>query len=255
MKTCLLRAVWPLVLAMGVLGMGFVSSTSATPMYTASAELTLGLTGVTDASGASVTDGWSVLAEGFISSALSRTSTYGDASATIVPTVIPGPVSMGIGDSVFQSSEAFGEAPDGRAISILITDLGIWIDNLSDRALTFTFEFDALADAAVSGSVMDGDDASADAQVTLIDEEFGSVDVSLLAYAELVYGIPSETLMASGSFSLTLPSGGSSLLAAFIDAMGDATTGEGVPVPEPAILALMVIGLSVMGFSRKAMRA
>jgi len=162
---------------------------------------------------------------------------------------------MGIGDSVFQSSEAFGEAPDGRSISLLFTDLGIWIDNLSDRALTFTFDFDALADAAVSGSAIDGDDASADAQVTLIDEEFGSVDVSLLAYAELVYGIPSETLMDSGSFSLTLASGGSSLLAAFIDAMGDATTGEGVAVPEPAILALMVIGLSVMAFSRKAMKA
>jgi len=240
-------------LVIGVLSLGFAPTAGAIATYDALAELSLGLTGVNNADGSPVTEGWSVLAYESRISSFSKTDADGDASATIVPTLITVPVSLGVGDIIFQSAESFGEATDGGSLSNLLTDLGIMVDNLSNQDLTFTFDYDASTEAAVSGSVVDGDDASADAQLQLFDE-LGSIAISLLPFAELADGILSDSLLDVSSFSFTLPSGESNEIGAFIDAFGDATAEAIQGVPEPSILPLIGVGLFGMGFARKRIK-
>lgn len=232
------------------LGLVFTHTANAMAIYDALADLSLELTGVNNAIGAPVAEGWSVLVYSSRTSALSRTDADGDASATIVPTLTTAPAGLSVGDSIFQSAEAYGEATNGRAISELFTDLGISVDNLSGEDLTFTFAYEVSAQVTVSGSVPDGDDASADAQLQIFDD-LGSIDIALFPYAELIDDLLSDSMLDIGIFSFTIPTGGTNEIGAFIDALGDATAEAVQGVPEPTILSLLGIGLFVVGYARK----
>lgn len=216
----------------------------AVATYDATASFLLTLVSVTDAVGDSVANDWSVEAEGTLFD--EDTFEFGVANAATA-TVLPPYVSLGLGGTVFQSSRSFGSASDGWADSFAETDLEILVDNFSGQALTFRFDYEALIDALVSGSVANGDDALAFASVDLSDD-LGFVDILIEGYADLIFGPLSDSPSESGSIVFTLADGEFNYIDGLIDTDGGALS---EPIPEPATLALLGLGLAGIGYKRR----
>lgn len=229
-------------LTIGALSIGFAPAASAVATYDAMAQIDLTLESVTDAQGVAVDAGWSVGAEGGL---FDSGATPGADTATVIAPL----VSVGVGDSVFQSSNSFGSATDGTVASFAQTDLLIDVDNVSGQALTFTFAYDALATAVVTGSVVDGEDALANATVDLLDD-LGFVDILATAGADLVFGPLFDSVPDSGNIVFTLQDGEFNSISGVIDSDGTAT-GVSVNVPEPASVALLAAGLLGVGAARR----
>jgi len=165
-------------LAVGALSIGFTPGASAISTYDAMAEFTLTLTNVTDAYGTQVTSGWDVTASGAGSVFLNE---GGAASATGSTSVIDPAVSLSILDSITQSSTSSGSATNGFASTDALTDLDILVDNFSGQALTFSFDFSAMTDAATS-TVFPGTFSEASATVDMLDD-LGFVNILADSYA------------------------------------------------------------------------
>jgi hypothetical protein len=219
----------------------FAPQAAAISTYDASASFSLTLTDVTDANGGQVTTGWSVNAFG---SGLVDLFESGDASASGTTSVVDPAVSMGILDSILQSSTASGTATNGIAETFTLSDLAIDVANTSGKDLTFSFGFDIMALAEASG-----DFASANATVDFLDD-LGAVNILAIASASAMPGFGSGNASQSGIIQFTLGDGGVNQMSisGFVDSNG---TAESV-VPVPAAVWLFGSGLlGLVGIARR----
>jgi hypothetical protein len=229
-------------LTLGALSIGFATTASAITTYAAMAEFTLTLTDVTDASGAQVNSGWDVTAFG---SGSVFFNDGGAASATGNVSIIDPAVSMSILDSITQSSTSSGSATNGFASTDSLTELKVSVDNFSGMALTFSFDFSAIADATTT-TVSQGVISNANATVDMLDD-LGFVDI--LAMTDAVEGNPGTgTGDVIGNIVFELLDGELNLISGFVDSYG---AGEAV-VPVPAAVWLFGSGLlGLVGVARR----
>jgi hypothetical protein len=223
-------------LAIATLSIGFSPTASAISTYDATAEFTLTLTDVTDATGGQVTSGWDVSASGDGSVFLTE---VGDATATGSISVIDPAVSMSILDSITQSSTSSGSAGPGFGLAATdaLTDLEILVDNFSGQALTFSFDFSAMTDAMTS-TVFPGIFSEASATVDMLDD-LGFINI--VSNSDATDGNPTTgTGNVSGSAKFVLLDGESNLIDGFVDTFGSA---EAVPVPA----AVWLFGSGLLG--------
>jgi hypothetical protein len=221
-------------IALGALSVGFAPAASAISTYDALAEFTLTLTSVTDVTGAPVADGWDVTALGKDFGGADLTE-IGDATATGSVSVVSPSVSLGIEDSIIQSSTSSGTAIDGTAATDALTDLDISVDNFSGQALTFSFDWSVVLEASATG------DALANASVDFLDD-LGYVDI-----LEIVTD-KSQDINTGGSFMFTLLNAESNPIAGFVDTFGEATA----VIPVPAAVWLFGSGLlGLVGVARR----
>jgi hypothetical protein len=230
-----------------VLGAAFAPTASAFATYDAEASVSLTLLSVLDSAGTASPDflveaSGSVFDEGAF--------TTGVANAAFNNVVVDPPVLLAVNDSVAQSSSAFGNATLGTAESFSLTDFGLFVQNLSLDDLTFTFAYEFMVDAIVTGSLADGEVASAFAIVDILDDT-GLVDFVLEASAGLRFGPLSDGDSGSGTFSFALAPGGENFIDGIIDADGFASSS----VPAPATVALLGIGIAAIGAQRRRRRS
>lgn len=235
-------------IVIGTLGVGFTATASATVTYDGTAWLELTLTSVQDASATDISDTeWSVQAEGagFVDTFSDGTASAGGTIST-APVFPNPPLSLGVGGSVFQSSESFGSASDGFAQTFALTDLTVLIENNYIEDLTFAFDYEYLAEAAVEVLSPTALDAFARATVTAFDD-FLDFDLDVEANVDLLLGPPlSESFTNSGSILLTAPASGSNTITAYIE-----TEGFAEAVPEPVTIVLVAAGLVGVGTTRR----
>jgi hypothetical protein len=240
--------------AIAILSLGAAPAAYATAVYDALAEYTLTLSSVTDLEGAPVERGWAVETEGsvYTADAVATGTANADYLVDLAPTV-----NLGIGDSVSQSSRAVGEASNGSADSYASTDLWVGVDNASGQALVFTFDYQAVVEAAVSGPF--GDIAKGRASLEVADE-LEVFDTLLNVFVDLPLSPLSDSDADSGRYSFTLFDGESNLIAAMIDSVGQAYAESALEpaaaplpgsVPEPGSIALILLGLAVIAKQRR----
>lgn len=228
-------------LVLAAFGIGVAPTASAFSTYEAYAEFELILVDVTDSSGATVTSGWEVLAEG---DGILGFDSFGTANADGIITVVDPSVSLSIGDGIFQSSEVFGDQTSGWAYTDALTDLAISVSNFSGMDLTFSFDYSAMADAMTSVS-NPLETAEANAYVDMLDD-LGAVDLQIWATA--VDGNPATgSGNAAGGFHFTLADGGFNDITGFVDSDGFT---EVVPVPA----AVWLFGSGLLGLVAVARR-
>ena len=231
-----------------VLGAAFAPTASAFATYDAEASVSLTLQSVVDSAGAASPGDFSVEAFGLVFD--EGAFTTGVANAAFNNVVVDPPVLLAVNDSVAQSSSAFGNATLGTAESFSLTDFGLFVQNLSLDDLTFTFAYEFMVDAIVTGSLADGEVASAFAIVDILDDT-GLVDFVLEASAGLRFGPLSDGDSGSGTFSFALAPGGENFIDGIIDADGFASSS----VPAPATVALLGIGIAAIGAQRRRRRS
>lgn len=235
-------------IVIGAIGIGFTATASATVTYDGTAWLELTLTSVQDASATDISDTeWSVQAEGagFVDTFSDGTASAGGTIST-APVFPNPPLSLGVGGSVFQSSESFGSASDGFAQTFALTDLTVLIENNYFEDLTFAFDYEYLAEAEVEVLSPIALDAFARATVIAYDDFF-DFDLDVEANVDFFLGPPlSESFTNNGSFMLTVPAFDINTITAYIE-----TEGFAEAVPEPASIALLTAGLIGIGSVRR----
>ncbi len=231
-----------------ILGTAFTPAASAFATYEAEASISLTLLSVVGSDGAASPDDFLVGASG--STFDEGAFTTGSANADFDNVVVDPPLLLGVDDTVVQSSRAFGNATLGSAESLSWTDFSLFVENLSPDVLNFNFAYDFAVAAGVTGSLADGDDASAFALVDILDDE-GFVDFVLEASAGLLFGPLSDSDGGTGTFSFDLAAGGQNFITGLIDADGFASATAGPTVPAPATVALLGIGIAAIGVQRR----
>jgi len=234
-------------LAFGVLVLGAMPATTLASTYDATAEFTFTLNNVVDETGTQVTSGWEVFAEGDGDAFL---SVSGDAFATGDTRVLDPGLSLGIGDTIIQSSTSSGEAVDGLAATDALTNLDITFDNFLDETLIFSFGYDVSLDALTTG------DAEASASVDMLDN-LGLLDI--LASSVALSGPANDdsdgnTTSLHGEAQFELFAGEFNLISGYVDTWGWAVAEPAANVPEPVMLLLMATGLAAVGFASRNKR-
>jgi hypothetical protein len=241
-------------LAIGVTCIGFATRASANAMYDASSYLSLTLTDVRSVSGYDLScDDWSVYYENYWTA--SDTFTDGDGNATYDYTPDNSGY-MSIGDTVSLSTIATGSTGLGIAESYVEAWLDTYAYNYFDYDIDFTFSFSYDLYAKVDSITgLPGDDALAFAQVDILDDFF-SVDVLEDVTADLLSWPLVDEQTYSGSFSFTLlpyvegydPD--SNYISAISYSSGNAVGAAPAPVPEPATMMLLGMGIASLGATR-----
>ncbi len=232
-------------LALGTLSIGFAPAAMAISTYDAAASFSLTLTNVTSSSGTQVTSGWIVEALGDDFGGVDLFE-FGDASASGTTSVINPAVSLSILDGFTQTSTASGTATDGFSWTDALTDLDIYVDNSSDQALTFSFDYTIMAVATATG-----DEALANATVDMLDD-LGFVNILAIASADAQYGPASDDASQIGTFEFTLLKGEINYITGIIDSAGEAAS----VVPVPAAVWLFGSGLlGLVGIARRKQAA
>lgn len=228
-------------LTFGAFILVFSSTAMASSSYDATALFSLTLTDVTDSIGNQVTSDWSVevLGDDFGGADLFQS---GDASASGTTSVVDPAVSLNILDGITQTSTASGTATDGFSWTDALTDLEIFIDNFSNQALTFSFDYDITAIATATG-----DEALANATVDMLDD-LGFVDILAIADADAQFGPGSADDSQFGTFLFTLQAGDFNTILGIVDSTGEAASV--VPVPP----AVWLFGSGLLGLAGVARR-
>ena len=228
-------------LILGSLGMGFAPAATAASSYDAFAEFTLTLTGVSACCGGS--GNWTVEGSGdgvpFLYEA-------GDATAT--GEIIVADTSIGIGESIYQSSSSSGIAYNGIASTDALSDLTVTISNISNTQKTFDFDwsYDMFAATTTESAV---GDAEAYAAIDLLGDR-GLVDLFVEVGAMSGPGVAEASFMDAsdaGMLSITLAGGETFTIDGYIDTYGSATA---VPVPA----AVWLFGSGLLGLVAMARR-
>jgi hypothetical protein len=220
-------------ITLGSLSMGFSPTAQAISTYDASSSFSLTLTDVAGG-------GTSWYAEAFGDS-LVFLDDSGDATADASVSLVNPAVSLGIGDTITQTSSSFGSATNGIASTEALTDLGIDVANYAEQTLTFFFDWSLTLEAVATGDLLD---ANASAAVDFLDD-LGAVDILEMMN---VAGGQSDMLTLDGSFEFELASGEINTIAGYVDSTGQAAS----VVPVPAAVWLFGSGLiGLVGIARR----
>ncbi len=230
-------------LILGSVSAGFAPAASAASSYKAFAEFTLTLNDVSACCGGG--GNWTVEGSGD-----GEPFFYEDGIATAAGEIILADTSIGIGESIYQSSSSSGIAYNGIAATDALSDLTVTISNISNTEKTFDFDWSYNINAATTTESTVGE-AYANAAIALWDADNPSVDL-LAAAVDAMSGpgvAESSFLDASdaGMLSITLAGGETFTFDGYIDTYGSASA---VPVPA----AVWLFGSGLLGLVAMARR-
>ena len=164
-------------------------------------------------------------------------------------TTLPGP-SIGIGESITQSSSSSGIAYNGTASTDAFTELAVTISNMSDSPQVFHFDWSYDIGAAASAGALG--EANSYASIDLFDSVLGDgpIRVDILSELEAMAGPGMNESFAdsdSGILNISVAGGETFMFDGFIDTGG---TASAVPVPA----AVWLFGSGLLGLVAMARR-
>ena len=234
-------------LILGSVSMGFAPAATAASTYNAFAEFTLTLDRV---SGSGAGGGWTI---DVFSDDLGGPTLTEEGSATATgETILAGP-SIGIGESIYQSSSSSGIAYNGTASTDAFTELAVTISNNSNSPQVFHFDWSYGMSAATTTESTIGE-ANAYASIDLLDSVLGDGPTWVDIVSELdetsgpgvVESMFSEA-SDSGMLNISVAGGETFMFDGFVDTGGYASA---VPVPA----AVWLFGSGLLGLVAMARR-
>ena len=153
------------------------------------------------------------------------------------------PLNMTVGDSIEQTSKSTGSTtPPGFAISDVLTDGELWIDNTSADAVTVSLELTYQLRAEATAAELP-EWAIALASVDLFGDLAGDLFYDE-AYSDSDFDDGLIVSADTVQFDVIVPPGELELVSLFVDT-------QGLAVPEPATLMLLLAGLACVAVGQR----